>query len=454
MPKRNLVWILAIVLLLLLFWGWPDAAQQHRDFYKVFAPLVEVRDQIHRSYVEDVADDKLVRDAIQGMVQRLDPYSKYIPPDQVAAFEQQTTGNIQGIGIFLDDRPGFLSVLSPLEDSPAFNAGILAGDQILRIDGESTKNMAIEDAARKLSGPAGSTVTLEVRHEGSSKIETIRLTRNTVHVYSVKGFVRNPDGTWDFMIDPKDRIGYIRVTSFLTRTPEELGQAYDRLVQQGVRALILDLRNNPGGLLDIGVEVADRFLNRGVIVTTQGRYEQKQVWEARPDNDYPPVPIVVLVNGLSASASEIVSGALKDHGRAKIVGVRTYGKGCVQKVIPLGQDLGQIKITTDYYYLYSGRNIHRRPNAKVWGVDPDVQVVLTPAEEEAIEDSRRQADILRGKPTTGPVSGPATPRNQQPRPLVIDRQLAKALEILRDQLKKEAVPATPTPPGKTPPERT
>jgi carboxyl-terminal processing protease len=447
MPKRNLVWILAVILLLLLFWGWPDTVQQHRDFYKVFAPLVEIRDQIHRSYVEEVDDTKLMRDAIQGMVQRLDPYSKYIPPEQMDSFEQQTTGNIQGIGIFLDDRPGFLTVQSPLEDSPAFKAGILAGDQILRIDGESTKNMAIEDAVRKLSGPSGSTVTVEVRHAATSQIEVIKLVRNTLHIYSVKGFARKPDGTWDYMIDLRNRIGYIRITSFLTHTTQELDQAYDRLQQQGVRALILDLRGNPGGLLDIGVDVADRFLRDGVIVTTRGRYKQEQEWKATPDNTYKPVPMVVLVNELSASASEIVSGALKDHKRARIIGVRTYGKGCVQKVIPLGKDLGQIKITTDYYYLPSGRNIHRRPNAKVWGVDPDVTIALTPAEQEKIEESRRDADILCGETASGPTSR----RTCQPKSLIIDRQLAAALKFLRDGAGKGRPATGPAmPPAKAP----
>ncbi len=442
MPKRNLVWILAIILLLLLFWKWPDTVQQQRDFYKVFAPLAEIRAQIHRSYVEPVDDEKLMQGAVQGMVQKLDPYSKYIPPDQMMSFDQQTSGTVQGIGIFLEDRPGFLTVLSPLEDSPAFKAGILAGDQILRIEGESTKNMSMEEAAKRLSGPAGTKVTVEVRHEIDGKVEVVALTREAIHVYSIKGFVRKLNGNWDYMVDPKNKIGYIRITGFLTHTAEELDQAFRRLQEQSVRALILDLRTNPGGLLETGVEVTDRFLRSGVIVSTKGRFQQESVWKAGEENTYKPLPMVVLVNEYSASAAEIVSGALKDHKRAKIVGVRTYGKGSVQSLLSLGKDLGEIKITTAYYYLPSGRNLHRRPNDKVWGVDPDIVVPLGIKEQMEIEESRRQADVLWGRITTSTATSSYAGKIPAPKPLIIDRQLTKAIDLLRADLTTQPVGTT------------
>jgi len=437
MPKRNLVWILAVILLLLLVWKWPDTVQQHRDFYDVFAPMAEIRAQIHRKFVEPVDDEQLLHGALQGMVQKLDPYSKYIPPDQVMSFDQQTTGTIQGIGIFFDDSQEGLTVFSPLEDSPAFKAGILAGDQILRIEDESTRNMSKEEAAKKLSGPAGTRVTIEVRHELTGKIEVISLIRNTLHVYSVKGFVRKPDGGWNFMIDPKYLIGYIRITSFLTRTAEELDQAYRQLMDGQIRALILDLRSNPGGLLDSGVDVADRFLKDGMIVSTKGRYQEERISQAHDDGTYPPCPMVILVNEYTASSAEIVAGALKDHKRATIIGVRTYGKGSVQSLIPLDRNLGELKITTAYYYLPNGQCIHRRPNAKTWGVDPNLSIPLSMQEQKQIEESRRDSDILWGKlsaTATVAANGKKLPTSK---PLKIDRQLSAALDHLRKELLEE-----------------
>ena len=231
----------------------------------------------------------------------------------------------------------------------------------------TTRNMSWEEASKKLGGPAGSKVTLEVRHELSGLIEELTILRDTVHVYSVKGFVRKQDGNWDYLIDPKEGIGYIRITSFMTNTAEELDQAYRDLLQQGVRAVILDLRFDPGGLLTTAVEVANRFLDDGVIVSTRGRYQEEMVWKATTDSKYKPVPVAVLVNRYTASAAEILSGALRDHQRATIIGERTYGKGSVQTLVPLENGYGAIKLTTAYYYLPSGRCIHRKAGSKIWG---------------------------------------------------------------------------------------
>lgn len=434
MAKRNLVWILAVILLIMLFWQMPDAANRKDTFYQTFIPLADISSQVKKNYVEPVDDEKLLEGAIQGMLQKLDPFSRYIPPSELANFDNQTTGTIQGIGIFPEERSEFLTVLSPLEDSPAFKAGILPGDQILRIDGQTTKNMTWEDAAKLLAGEVGSKLTLEVRHELTGVIEQITVVRDTIHVFSVKGYVRNRDGAWDYRIDPENKIGYIRITSFLTNTWDELDQAYHQLIRQGARGVILDLRFNPGGLLDTAVKVADRFLNEGIIVSTKGKFQEEVVWRATPENTYSPLPLVVLVNNYTASAAEIVSGALKDHKRSTVIGVRTYGKGSVQKLISLENGYGAIKLTTAYYYLPNGQNIHRRPGDKIWGVEPDMIVPVSVEEQLAIKDSRRKADVFWGKLPDTMAADDKKMDKCKPVPLWIDTQLKAAIDVLTETL--------------------
>jgi carboxyl-terminal processing protease len=444
MSKRNLVWILAVILLIMLFWQMPDAANRKDTYYQTFLPLADISTQVKKNYVESVDDQKLLEGAIQGMLQKLDPFSRYIPPGELATFDNQTTGTIQGIGIFPEERSEFLTVLSPLEDSPAFKAGILPGDQIMRINGEPTKNMTWEDAAKLLTGDVGTKVTLEVRHELTGVVEPITLVREMIHVYSVKGYIRNRDGEWDYMIDPKNKIGYIRITSFLTNTADELDKAYTRLVEEGVQAVILDLRFDPGGLLDTAVKVADRFLDEGPIVSTKGKFQEEVVWSATNENTYVPIPVAVLINSYTASAAEIVSGALKDHKRATVIGVRSYGKGSVQKLISLENGYGAIKLTTAYYYLPNGQNIHRRPGDKKWGVDPDIIVPIGVEDQLAIKESRAKADVFWGKlPETMSCDSKMMDKCK-PVPLMIDKQLKKAIDVLVGELSKKSTtqPAT------------
>jgi carboxyl-terminal processing protease len=448
MSKRNLVWILAVILLILLFWQMPDTAQRQQTFYQTFAPLADISAKIKKNYVEEVPDEKLLEGAIEGMLERLDPFSRYIPPSELDRFDGQTSGNIYGIGIFPDESSGFLTVLSPVEDSPAFRAGILPGDQILRIDGEPTKNMTWSEASRKLSGLVGTKLTLEVRHELTGLVEEISLIRDTVHIYSVKGFIRKSDGSWDYMIDPKNRIGYIRITSFLTNTAEELDQAYRQLIQEGVEGVILDLRFDPGGLLTTAVEIANRFLDEGEIVSTQGRYQEEMVWKATRENTYKPIRMAVLVNRYTASAAEILSGALRDHRRATVIGERTYGKGSVQTLIPLDNGFGAIKLTTAHYYLPCGRNIHRLPGAKTWGVDPDIVVPLTVEEQLNVKNYRGKADVFWGRlPASLPMNGDAT-KVPKPKSLLIDRQIKTAIDVLCEDIAAES-PKTQTQPSLT-----
>ncbi len=448
MSKKNLVWIFAVIILGLLFWYIPDTVNRQREFYRVFAPLADIRAQIHKNYVEPVDDKKLLRGAIKGMIQQLDPFCRYIPPEQLKSFDQRTNGTIQGIGIFLEERDGWLTVISPLEGSPAFRAGIQAGDQILKINGESTKSMTLYEAVKKLTGPAGTKVTVEIRHQATGKIETISMIRSVVEIHSVKGYVRKPDGHWDYMIDRKHGIAYIRITGFLGNTASELDNAWHALIPENPKALILDLRSNPGGLLRSAVDVANRFLDKGVIVSTKGRWQEKFSWKATPENTYKPLPMVILINQYTASAAEIVSGALQVHKRATIIGVRSFGKGSVQTIIPLRNNYGAIKITTAYYYLPNGRNIHRRPHSKVWGVDPDIKVPLTPKEQIAIEISRRKADIILPHFSTRSVSTRSGIANkyipEKPVHIIIDRQLKTALEYLLKKIKSgQAVQTKP-----------
>jgi carboxyl-terminal processing protease len=443
MSKRNLVWILAVILLILLFWQMPDTVQRQESLYQAFAPLADVRAKIKKNYVESVEDEALLNGAIQGMVQQLDPFSRYIPPSEMERFDNQTTGTVNGIGIFPEENANFLTVLTPLEDSPASRAGILPGDQILRIDGVSSRNMTWEEASKKLSGPAGTKTTLEVRHEFTGLVEELTITRDAIHVYSVKGFVRRPDGNWDYLLDPKQGIGYIRITNFMTNTAEEVDQAYRDLLQQGVRGLVIDLRFDPGGLLTTAVEIANRFLDEGVIVSTRGRYQEEMVWKATTENTYKPVPVAVLVNRYSASASEILSGALRDHKRATIIGERTYGKGSVQTLVPLENGYGAIKLTTAYYYLPCGQCIHRKPGSKDWGVQPNIEVPLTPEELLAVKKSQTRSDIFWGRlPETRTATEEAA-NIPKPEPLILDKQLQKAMDVLCKAIAAEN-PATQT----------
>lgn len=435
-----------------MFWRMPDTVSRHKSFYKVFSPLADIRAQIHKNYVEPVEDDKLLTGAIRGMLKQLDPFSEYIPMDQLEAFDQRTTGVVHGIGVFLGERNSVLTVISPLEDSPAFKAGIMPGDQILRIDGVLTDAMTLPEAASRISGECGTTVTLKVRHELTETVEQLTVRRDTVRIHSVKGYVRHDNGHWDYMIDKDNDIAYVRITDFQrgpgnAGTAEELDKAFRQMRNRSLKGLVIDLRFNPGGLLQSAVDVANRFLDEGVIVSTKGRYAQEVTWPATPEDTYKPdVPLVVLVNQYTASAAEILAGALRDHQRATIIGVRTFGKGSVQTLRPLAKSYGAIKLTTAHYYLPSGRNIHRNrrydptPDANAssqpsettatWGVDPNIRVVLTDEEIIAIRRSRRDTDALFA-PSTRQNERNGTARCTQPKAMIIDRQLARALDVLR-----------------------
>lgn len=417
-------------------------AREPRDAYQTFETLWDLRTQILRNYVEKVDEDKLLKGAINGMLSELDPYSNYFTKEEFNAFDKQSHGQFSGIGAEMSQDPqtkDFI-IVTPIEDSPALKAGILAGDRLLQVDGKSLEGLSLKELTQRISGAPDTIVKLTVVHEGEKTPVEISVKRGVVQVHSIKGYKRDGAGTgWDYLLDPEHRIAYVRITNFMDSTAADLDRALLGLIhsRESLRGIILDLRFNPGGLLKAGVDVADRFLDSGAIVSVgKPGAKDQEVYTARVEGTYPKIPLVVLVNEYSASAAEIVAGALKDHRRGVLIGTRSFGKGSVQNLVTLDNGNAALKLTTHYYYLPSGKNIARKKGATSWGVEPDAvfAIPLTDAENRAVLQARASSEIIRGKrPTTQPVAGattrPANGATTKPGEAV-DRQLQRALEIL------------------------
>ena len=331
-----------------------------------------------------------------GMMADLDQFSSIIWPYEDEDFRIRMQGSFVGVGVQIEKAPGeYIQVVTPLPDTPAVRAGIRAGDYLMKVDGKDTKDMSIERAKDLIRGPVGTIVTLTIR-SGAAAPRNIEVKREEIHIHTVKGWRRMPDGKWDYFVDPADRVAYIRVSQFTQDTIDELRAALSAISQQGGAAgIILDVRFNPGGLLNSAVDLSDEFLARGLIVSTKGRAVQESFRDATKRGNYQDGKIIVLINRFSASASEILAGALKDWHRATIVGERTYGKGSVQQVIPLRPKKARLKLTTAYYYLPSGRCLHRVPGAEDWGVDPDVAVPTTVRQMNRWSEIRQETDLLK-----------------------------------------------------------
>jgi len=460
MPRRNLIWIAAVVALSLMCRQVLPNPGDDEELYQFYRILVDAVDQIERNYVTKVDRKKLLEAALRGMLRELDQYSAYIGPEEYKRFERQTRGKFGGVGIQISQDPDTheLVVISPLVGTPAYRAGILAGDRIVEIDGKPTKKLTMQQAVELLTGKPGSQVTIKVRREGESKPLEIKIVREEIKIPSVLGDTRRPDGSWEWIIDKEHKIAYIRLNAFIASTAADLEKALEEARREGMRALVLDLRFNPGGLLQAAVRVADLFLKKGdLIVSTKGRNVPERRWYATGRGKFTDIPMAVLVNRFSASASEIVAAALQDHKRAVIVGQRTWGKGSVQNVIELEDGQRAIKLTTAEYHRPSGHNIHRRPGAKEsdeWGVMPDkgFKVEMSLLEMAQYRAYRQARDIVRrnspgkseggkgrkgnGQKGKNEKAAHAAKKHGAPPPEFKDKQLLKALEYLRKTLEQ------------------
>lgn len=355
-----------------------DTAADKASTYKFLNLFAEVFEKARADYVEDVTDEQLIEAALGGMLSALDPHSSYMNPKNYGEMQVQTRGEFGGLGIEVTMEGGLVKVVSPIDDTPAFRAGLKPGDFITHLDGEAVLGLTLSDAVEKMRGKVGTDIVLTIGREGREPFE-VTVTRAVIKIKSVRSHMEG-------------KIGYVRITSFSDRTDDALRKAIKEFQKEAgadLQGIVLDLRNNPGGLLDQAIAVSDVFLDKGEIVSTRSRRpEDTQRYNARKGDMIDGKPMVVLVNSGSASASEIVAGALQDHGRAIVLGTRSFGKGSVQTIIPLSGH-GAMRMTTARYYTPSGRSI------QAVGIEPDIKVSQAKIEPEDQPKRRREAD-LRG----------------------------------------------------------
>ncbi|MEM9420750.1 MAG: S41 family peptidase, partial [Planctomycetota bacterium] len=394
----NLALASAMTVLLAFFVTYSGAWARTASTWESLDLLVGLRYELATEYVDEPDQQELIEGAINGMIESLDdPYTQYFPQEEFEAFNESVRAEFTGIGAEVTIENNRLHIVTPLEDSPAWKSGVMAGDTVMAIEGEDTLNMPINEAISKLKGPAGTDVTITVRHASGEEVD-LTITRAKIEVQTVRGFKRDADHSYNYFLDPDNKVGYIRLTQFSERTTPEVAEALQKLKADGVRAVVMDLRYNPGGLLESAVAISDMFLDEGQdIVSVRGRAVPEQTFKSTSKTLFPEIPVVVVANPFSASASEIVAGALADNSRALFVGERTFGKGSVQQVKLLdGVNAGALKITNAYYYLPSGRNIHRRTNEDKWGVDPseNAYVPMNPDQRRARLEARRAQDVI------------------------------------------------------------
>jgi carboxyl-terminal processing protease len=396
---------------------------------KVFTDVIGL---LQKEYVEETNSKDLVNGAIKGMLETLDPHSAFMPPQMYKEMQEETKGRFEGLGLEITVKDGVLTVVSPIEDTPAFKAGLLAEDQILKIDGALTKNLTLMDSVKRLRGPKGTKVTITIMREGFTKPRDYTLIREVIPIRSVR---------YELL---EKQYGYIRLSQFQEKTDVEFDKALKALEEESkgsLRGLILDLRNNPGGLLDQAVKISDRFIESGLIVSMEGRREeQKMRFNAHAQGTITRYPLVVLINGGSASASEIVAGAIQDHGRGILLGTQTFGKGSVQTIFPLKDGSG-LRLTTAKYFTPSGRSIQAK------GIMPDITIKPSRPEEEkeavvpkmpAEKDLERHLEIEKVVPREKEKPKKEESKKEEPKKKEdvkekkpVDQQLDRALELLK-----------------------
>ena len=421
LSKRRLLVLAAMILgafsaLFLIAPLTTKAQSNNEETYRQLTLFGDVFQRVREDYVEEVSDQDLVEAAINGMLTSLDPHSAYLPDDNFQKMQVQTRGKFGGLGIEVTMENGFVKVVSPIDDTPADKAGILPEDLIISVDGESIVGLTLNDAVEKLRGPIGSNVKISVQRAQDEPFE-VNIIRDEIKIRSVRSRLY-------------ETIGYIRITTFSEQTSPGLQKAMDDLqaeTAEGLTGLVLDLRNNPGGLLSEAIRVSDAFLEKGEIVSTRGRGENDiQHAYARPGDISDGLPLVVLINSGSASASEIVAGALKDHRRAVVMGTRSFGKGSVQTITPMPGH-GAMRLTTALYFTPSGVSIQAK------GISPDIEVAL--ARIEKLEGGLVREEDLRGALNNqegGTVPTADNTASAEPKdPIEIDYQLARAVDLLR-----------------------
>jgi carboxyl-terminal processing protease len=436
MNRERLAWTVSVMIIAILAFQIPGSLAQRDTDYSFVRTLVDIHRQVVNNYADPVDEAKLREGAIEGMLGELDPFTVYVPPARHEEFERLLEGSFKGVGIQLNQLDnGDVEVVTPIDGSPAFKAGVMAGDIILKVNGESIQGLRLPEVIKKVAGPIGSEVSLTVKHVTGEE-QTLTMTRQEIVLPTIKGYEREQGGEWDFYVCDDPRIGYVRITQFTADTHEKLRAAIEPLLSQGMQGLILDLRFNPGGHLQEAEQTVDLFLERGTIVSIKGRARAERTREASGPGTLPQFPMIVLVNEHSASASEIVAGSLMDHKRALVLGTRTYGKGSVQEVIPLDSKSGELKLTVAYYYLPSGRLVHRKKDATDWGVEPQITVPMDEATQRKVmlerfeaENFKRPVPKTTTRPTTQQAQAPGTQPSTQPAQMA-DVQLQRAVDTL------------------------